>query len=283
MEQAVVKKIVVLENDVECLCKDITEPIESSPDFHNHDGYEILLILGGTINFYTESGGMQLVRGDLVCICEYDFHRADLLTEDRYDRIVINIRKERLVRASGEDMDLTGCFCQYPAPIQMVHLSEKEIAELEGYAHLLQESTKRNKPGDEILEDAFLKLIMVNLIRRIRDYKAPRRMEIMPELVVETLSYIESHLTEEITLKKLEKHVHHNGTYLSRCFKRITGITLQQFIIAKKITFCCKLLREGYPPGDVCYMAGFNDYSNYSRTFSKQVGMSPKRYQIENR
>lgn len=283
MEQAVVKKIVMLANDVECLCKDITEPMDSSPDFHNHDGYEILLVLGGKINLYTESGGMQLGRGDLVCICEYDFHRADLLTEDKYDRVVINIRKERLKRTSSRETDLTACFDQYPAPVRTVHLSEDEITELEGYAHLLQESIGRNKPGDEILEDACLKLIMVKLIRRFREYEAPRRTEIMPELVVETLSYIESHLTEEITLKKLEEHVHHNGTYLSRCFKKITGITLQQFIIAKKITFCCKLLREGHPPGDVCYMAGFNDYSNYSRTFSKQVGVSPKRYQIENR
>lgn len=283
MEQAVVKKITVLANDVECLCKDITGAMDSSPDFHNHDGYEILLVLGGMINFYTESGGMQLGRGDLVCICEYDFHRADLLTKDRYDRVVINIRKERLVGASGGKMDFTACFSQYPAPVWTVHLSEKEIAELEGYAHLLQESTRRNKPGDEILEDAFLKLIMVKLVRRFQNDEATCRKEIMPELVVETLAYIESHLTEEITLKKLEEHVHHNGTYLSRCFKKITGITLQQFIIAKKITFCCKLLREGHSPCDVCYMAGFNNYSNYSRTFSKQVGMPPKRYQIENR
>ena len=105
----------------------------------------------------------------------------------------------------------------------------------------------------------------------------------MPGLVMETFNYIENHLTEEITLKCLEENLHYNGTYISRRFKRITGISLQNFIIAKKVMLSCKLLREGVSPCNACEMTGFNSYSNFSRTFSKQVGMSPKKYQMENR
>ena len=133
------------------------------------------------------------------------------------------------------------------------------------------------------MSDAFLKLIMVMIVRQFLKQGVPGRTNIVPWLVAETFSYIEDHLSEEITLKKLEEHVHHNGTYISRCFKQITGITLQQFIIAKKIMLSCRLLREGNAPCDVCYMTGFNNYSNYSRTFSKQMGISPKKYKIENR
>lgn len=44
-----------------------------------------------------------------------------------------------------------------------------------------------------------------------------------------------------------------------------------------------KLLRMGKPPIDVCFLCGFNNYSNFSRTFSKHLKLSPKQYQISTR
>lgn len=101
----------------------------------------------------------------------------------------------------------------------------------------------------------------------------------MPRLVSGTIAYIEQHLTEEITLDILAEHFHHNGTYMSRCFKNITGISLHQYIIRKRISLAKKYLNEGCSPIDACYLSGFNDYSNFSRTFTKHVGESPKKFQ----
>jgi len=282
--QRVCKKFTALEAELTCECKTIREPLDSSMDLHNHDGHEILLVLDGAINFYAESGGMLLERGDLICIHELEFHRAALLTKGLYDRIVINIRSGVLKRASSEQTDLESCFQKRAeSPLNVVRLMEEEIAKIEEYAKALQESLRDGRCGDEILADAYLKLIMVMVNRHFEKKEFVQHREIMPELVMETFEYIEKHLTEEITLKKLEEYVHHNGTYLSRCFKKVAGISLQQFILAKKISLSCKLLQEGHPPIDVCYMTGFNNYSNFSRTFSKQVGMSPKKYQMQNR
>lgn len=193
------RKFTALESELSCEYKTIQHAIDPSMVLHNHDGHEILLVLSGKLNFYTEFGGVRLERGDLICIHELDFHRGELLTHDEYDRVLI----------------------------------EKAV----GYAKALQEALKGKRPGDDLVADAFFKLIMVQL---------------------------NSHFTQSATMKH-------------------TGITLQQFIIAKKVTLSCKLLREGYAPCDVCYMTGFNNYSNYSRTFSKQMGKSPKKYQMDYR
>lgn len=284
MEQEIIKKFAALSSDVMCECKNISTPLDTTRDFHNHDGHEILLVLDGIMNLYTEAGGMKLGRGDLVCVHEYDFHRGELVTQDRYDRIVINIRGSYLAGFRDPGADLDSCFPQYPSsPLRVMHLQEREMEEMKEHAQALQESLLGKKPGDGLLADAYLKLILVLILRRSMEWELGCHTQIMPQLVVETFSYIEEHLTQEITLKKLEEHIHHSGTYISRCFKRITGISLQQFILAKKITLSCRLLREGYAPGEVCYMTGFNNYSNYSRTFSKQMGMSPKKYQMKSR
>lgn len=284
MEQTVIRKFTALDADVICECKNVKEPIESSMYFHNHDGHEILLVLNGVLDFYTESGKIRLERGDLVCVDEYYFHGADLITKEKYDRIVINVRGDYLGKISSEQTNLAFCFSPYDSRrVKVIHLSEDEMEEYRRYAVSLQKSLTGKMVGDELCADAFLKLIMVMIMHHFLDCEIPQPTELMPQVVVETFSYIENHLAEEITLKKLEGHIHHNGTYLSRCFKRTVGISLQQFIIAKKITLSCKLLREGYSPCDACFMTGFNNYSNYSRTFSKQVGMSPKKYQMKNR
>ena len=239
------RKFTALESELSCEYKTIQHAIDPSMVLHNHDGHEILLVLSGKLNFFTEFGGVRLERGDLICIHELDFHRGELLTHDEYDRVLI----------------------------------EKAV----GYAKALQEALKGKRPGDDLVADAFFKLIMVQLNSHFTQSAMMKHTEIMPKLVTETFQYIENHLWEEINLSRLEEELHYNGTYISRCFKRITGITLQQFIIAKKVTLSCKLLREGYAPCDVCYMTGFNNYSNYSRTFSKQMGKSPKKYQMDYR
>lgn len=284
MERAVIRKFTALEADVVCECKTIKESIESSMYFHNHDGHEILLVLSGILDLYTESGKIRLERGDLVCVDEYCFHGADLISNEKYDRVVINIKGDYLEKLSSDQTNLSFCFSQDTSrSVRVIHLSEVEMEEMKRYAISLQESLLGKKVGDDLRAEAFLKLIMVIIMHHFLNYEIPRPVETIPQLVKETFSYIEKHLTEEITLKKLEDHVHHNGTYLSRCFKKTMGISLQQFIIVKKITLSCKLLKEGYSPCDACFMTGFNNYSNYSRTFSKQVGMSPKKYQMKNR
>ena len=208
----------------------------------------------------------------------------EVITKGIYDRIVVNVKRYVLEGASSGQTNLLTCFRRNSrSPLNVIHLSEEEMMRLDVYARSLQESLLRRQPGDEILSDAYLKQIMVTVNRHFLDQDILPRAQIMPGLVMETFNYIENHLTEEITLKCLEENLHYNGTYISRRFKRITGISLQNFIIAKKVMLSCKLLREGVSPCNACEMTGFNSYSNFSRTFSKQVGMSPKKYQMENR
>lgn len=284
MEQEARKKFTALEAEILCECKTITAPLDYSMDLHNHDGYEVLLVLRGIVNLYTEFGGSRLERGDLICMDELSFHRVEVITRGIYDRIVVNVKRHVLEAASSRQTDLQTCFRRsHLSNVNVIHLSEEEIWQLDLYAHSLQTSLLGKMPGDEILTDACLKQIMVTVNRHFLEQDIHPRTEIMPGLVMETFKYIENHLAEEITLKNLEESLHYNGTYISRCFKRIAGISLQSFIIAKKIMLSCKLLREGMSPCDVCDMTGFNSYSNFSRTFSKQVGMSPKKYQMENR
>ncbi|MBO4809117.1 MAG: helix-turn-helix domain-containing protein [Lachnospiraceae bacterium] len=275
------KKYLASGGPVECHIKTIDAPFDYSDDMHNHGSNEILIILGGEISIYTESAGRILRRGDVCLMPRYVFHRADIITRDKYDRIVINIDDEVLSEASIQGMDLLTCFePMAKKSLRIVHLNDDELEEIHGYAKGLEKNLASSYPGSEILADSFLKIIMVKLTAKYESNPVERHPNIMPPMVRKTFEYIDKHLTEEIALADLEKEIHHNGTYISRSVKKISGLSIRRYIIAKRVALACHLLREGLSPSDACFMSGFNNYSNFSRTFAKEMGKSPKQFQL---
>jgi AraC-like DNA-binding protein len=276
------KKYHAVDSELACEVKSDEAPFDVSDDMHNHACHEILIVLNGHINMYTEYSGITLSKGDAALIPMYVFHNGIVPDLERYDRIVINVDEGVLKAASGPNMDLNGCFVPYnDHSIHSIHLEDEDLADIENYAVNLQKCILSNEPGADIAADAFLKLIMIKVNSHYSKSAMTFYPNTMPELVRKTFDYVDKHLTENISLSMLENEIHNNGTYISRCLKKISGLSLSQYIIAKRITLACKLLKEGKNASDACYMSGFNNYSNFSRTFTKQVGKSPKRFQLE--
>lgn len=264
------------------MCERKTEllPVDPSGVLHNHDGYEILLLLKGTAHFYGEKSSAVLQPGNLLLIQPYSFHSIASTHPLYYERIVINITGELMQEISDTTTDLSSCFSVAEANgFLPFYLSENKLSQLIPIAYALEQSLQDNSFGHATLTKSYLAQLMVLLNRFTLTKDVAPHTGIMPKIVADTFSYIEEHISEGITLHALAEHVHHNGDYLSRCFKAVTGVSLQQFIISKKLTLAQKLLREGISPGEVCYMTGFGDYSNFSRTFSNHVGQSPKQFQ----
>ena len=133
--------------------------------------------------------------------------------------------------------------------------------------------------GHDCLCHAYILQLLVKINQLNKHLNRQMLPDIMPPLVSQTLKYIDSHLTEELSLQALSNELFHNGVYISRCFKKVTGLSIQQYMFKKRIQLSQKYLKEGKSVTESCALAGFNNYSNFSRSFSQSVGMSPKKYQ----
>ncbi len=280
---AYTKNFIMLDRDLECGCRNISSPIIRKPILHSHDGYEMLLFLGGEVEFYTEGESKILERGDCFCIKPYDFHHVRLISPDVYDRVVINFRETVLQRISSEATNLGRCFQKGTSgKLHFFHVEEEMIQSFFTKAKELQESLENKNFGSDVFSYSLLAQILV-LANRCMDIHVPQNcVGTMPQLVSDTFAYIEQHLTEELSLAVLEKQLQYSGTYISRCFRRTMGISLQQYIIAKRLTLAQQYLQQGISPCDVCFLTGFNNYSNFSRTFQQYMSISPKKYQVRN-
>ncbi len=253
----------------------------SSVVLHNHDGYEIILFLGGKdVSYFVESDGKVLERGDLIFISPFAFHGLKLIDVSSYERAVIHIRPPYLQSLSDKNIDLSLCFHKMPAKrLNVIHLSEPEIQRFVSIADALEKTISTRSYGHTILEKAYLSELMVMANQCAETFHTQLYSNIMPSVVKKTFEFVDENITSDITVESLAVHFHHNSDYLSRAFKATTGLSLKHYITAKKIALAQQYLCQGTPPSDVCFMIGYNNYSSFSRRFSAQVGLSPKQYQ----
>ena len=272
------------DSDFICSIKDT--PIPAAPYLHNHDGYEIYLFLSGEIRLNFENESRRMERGDLVLIPPYVFHYAMPLGESTYRRIVINIKDSYPTRRGPDYAHFTDCFYQADSSrINVLRLSEAQMEQYCSCAVSLEQTLREpvSSYGRDFMAESLLTILLV-LIGRIAD-ASPRLQsrQTPPSAVAAAFRYVDDHLAEKLLLEDIAAQVHLHPVYLTRIFKAYTGIPVQQYIIEKRLSFAKKLLREGKPPMDVCFLCGFNNYSNFSRTFSRHLKLSPKQYQVSTR
>ncbi|WP_394247797.1 helix-turn-helix transcriptional regulator [Vibrio profundi] len=94
---------------------------------------------------------------------------------------------------------------------------------------------------------------------------------------IETLRYIENHLSETIREEDIAARCHYSVTYFSKVFHRVIGISFRDYICNKRINLAKKiLLRDrNTKVSVVAYQCGYQDVSYFSRIFKKKTGMTP--------
>ena len=90
--------------------------------------------------------------------------------------------------------------------------------------------------------------------------------------------FIQAHLTEELTLERLEKEFFVSREHIAREFKRQTGQTVHRYIVKARLDRCCALIEQGLPITEVYKTSGFGGYNHFFRAFKKEYGMTPKEY-----
>ncbi|MDF2925494.1 MAG: response regulator [Paenibacillaceae bacterium] len=90
--------------------------------------------------------------------------------------------------------------------------------------------------------------------------------------------YIEEHL-HEVTREQVADHVYLNPAYLSRLFKKETGLSLTEYIIAARINRTKTLLTtSNIKIGDIGASVGYDNFSYFTKIFKKMAGVTPQEY-----
>lgn len=114
------------------------------------------------------------------------------------------------------------------------------------------------------------------LIQKHLDSNSPFRL---PDFIHDTVSYIQSHYTEALTLQEIAKQMNISKYHLSREFTHGMGTSINQYIINCRITHAKELLRESnLSVEDVSLRVGINYVSHFISLFKDREGVTPLEY-----
>jgi len=92
--------------------------------------------------------------------------------------------------------------------------------------------------------------------------------------------YIQKHLGEfRLTREEIANHVYLNPDYLTRVFKKQTGLSISDYLKLQRIEYAKKLLVETtLPVSEIALSAGYSNFSYFSTIFKKETKLNPMEY-----
>lgn len=258
-------------------------PIGSNA-LHCHNFYEILYIMEGEFASLVENRTYHLKKGDFLLVDANVLHNYQYVEYQNHEtsrRILLWVTKDMLHHLADGKTDLAACFsshstCAYHFPLYLEEM-------LRGYLYkmVLEDPASAEEPGrKELLDRAYLTLFFLYLNQFcLRKSFRLSRGEIEHHPLVKSVSeYMEQHMASSVSVDHLANHVNMSKYHFLRTFKSLTGMTVHNYVIHKRLIYACEEMERGCPPSEVYLKCGFSDYSSFYRNFKNTYGLSPKAY-----
>lgn len=259
---------------------------EKAMDMHIHDCYELYYSISGGKQFLIDNRFYSIAPGDLFVINQYESHKLTQIDSCVHERIVLSIHPDYLKKLSTPLTDLDQCFSHHTEGT--THKLSLNKEQKQRFLYLINKITSASGYAHDIIEQsAFMELMaLINYAYRTTLESQPSA--VLPDSphnyrynhqVDDILSYINSNLSEPITIEQLAAAFYLSESYICRIFKAATGTTVSKYITARRISIAKSLLNEGCSVAEAYEKSGFSDYSSFFKAFTKAVGISPKKFQ----
>lgn len=250
---------------------------------HKHDFYEIYFQLSDNVSYVIGNQEYHPKKGDFILVPPGQLHypsEMNISPENKYSRIVLWCRIDFFEKFVKIDPSLNH---MWDAVVQnnSYHIHPTAGASTRLYDLFLSLISEQKNPefASKAMSISLLMGIFVRINRIINETKDFGKHGPSANMFANIISYIHTHLTEELTLSTLAKKFFVSSGYISKLFREYMGITVHQYIMSLRLEGCRKAIQTGIPILSAAEMYGFHDYSSFYRAFKSAFLISPREYQ----
>jgi len=99
------------------------------------------------------------------------------------------------------------------------------------------------------------------------------------QVVHKVQRYMLEHLGDEFSRERVAEQVYLNPAYLSRLFRRETGLSLTDYIVKQRIAKAREdLEKTNLKISDIAIEVGYANFSHFSKLFKRSTGLTPQEY-----
>lgn len=249
---------------------------------HTHSFYEIYYALSDGIIYAIGTKEYHLKKGDLVLMPPGMLHylaRISLAPGERYSRIVLWCNLHFFEGFTEIDSSLNYMW-DHVIQNHTYHIRPTSGESLSLYNCMLRLIEEQRNPvfSSDALSFSILMEIFVRINRIIYGTKHFEKACPARNMFSSIISYIHTHLSDELSLDVLSQNFFVTKGYISRLFREYMGISVHQYILSLRLERSRKAIKCGTPILTAASMYGFGDYSSFYRAFKNAFSISPKEY-----
>ena len=99
------------------------------------------------------------------------------------------------------------------------------------------------------------------------------------DVIQKAVEYINQHIADHICMDEICREIHISKYYFCRKFKRITGVTVMDYVLTTRIVAAKSMMTETeLPISEISSRCGFGSIAYFCRVFKERTGMTPLQY-----
>lgn len=242
-------------------------------DFHFHEFDKVVLLLAGRVDYIVEGRSYALKPWDVLLVRHHTIHKAVIDRSVPYERIILYLDGKYFGRSMPE-AHLMASFDQADRSGQHLLTPYLQRQEIQRVLNAYESSAADEGVGASALRETFIIQLLIHISRMTASAVQPRENQYDPK-IRQVLSYINEHLSEELSVERLAEQAYLSKYHFMRLFKAQTGSTVHAYVRQKRLLHAARLIREGASVGKAAADSGFGDYSAFHRAFRESFGISP--------
>lgn len=261
------------ERDLEFYFKEDISPKPDDDDYkvHIHGVCELYCFITGDAEYVVEGNVYPLRPNSILLMRPGELHHIRIKSDAPYKRFVIWFSPEYFVNKEFSDSLLTP-------------YNERSLGKRNLYTDDMFDAFKPsdclehlgNVDIDKNHESAFFRSYLTMALESILE----SFLTFVPNngsklRINKAVKYINSHLSEPITIEELCSVAKLSKAQLNRVFKDETKMTVGQYITAKRMFLARSLINSGMKATEVSFRCGYNDYSAFYRMYKKYFSSIP--------
>lgn len=250
---------------------------------HAHPFYEIYFFLEGPVERYVVGGRSYRLRsGDILMMPPGVPHHPVFNQEKKpYRRYVLWLDAEQLDELNRLDPNILSALRlsedQESYRIRCATPSDRQM--LEGFLSGMWQEDQSDTVCKIAAFYSFCLNFLVSLNRIVSDeHLLVSKYQQSDSLLDNVLAYIRDNYTGNITLNSVAEHFFTSPSNIETLLTKRVGKPFYRYVTECRIIRAQALIASGMSLKEVGHACGYNDYSNFYRAFSREVGISPSKY-----
>lgn len=246
---------------------------------HRHKNYELLYVLEGKINLFTEETRYSLDKHDIILINSDKIHEISRVLGSREKSLClsVDISWNYLYEHTGNDNLLFWC----------ISSKDTENSNYDRLREVLNKIVKDyviNKDAKYFIQNSNYYLLLHILMNYFVIYNRENQEEkkgISREK--QLANYIQQNYAKDLSLSDIADKMSLSNSYVSRYFKKTFGMNFIDYLYDVRLSYAeNELVHTTESITDITFENGFPNVATFNKLFKKKYLMTPSEYRTHN-